>query len=384
MSDSLPSPPSPRPSAGRPPLDEAPTHALRHSPVHAVIVLSADGVIRSWDAAASRVLGFRPDEVIGQPLAMLFTDEDRARDVPALELRVAAATGHAPDDRWHVRRDGTRIWASGSTLPMLDRGRVVGYLKLLRDRTDQKIEIESLRRRVHDRERADARAAHELRNAIAPLHSSLTLLAHAPAQAQALAPTLQRQLAALTRLVEDLADVASAQHGKLRLQRQPFDIVAELEDVARSVEARAAAKGLRFDVLMPAAAVEVHADAGRLRQVALNLLDNAVKYTGAGGHVWLKLNVDDDNVTVRVSDSGVGISADMLPRIFDFFTQESDDNPGLGVGLAVVRQIMEAHGGVVEVRSSGKGLGSEFAAVLPRCPPDVEPLPRPPAPSASP
>lgn len=363
---------APMPHPG-PPADDplsvdprtAELQALLDSPVHAVIVTSPDGVIRQWGASASRVLGYSADEMVGRPLSALFVEEDQDRGVPALELRVAASTGHAPDDRWHVRRDGSRIWASGSTLPLREEGRLVGFVKLLRDRTDSKIEIEALRRQVSDRERADARCVHELRNALAPLDTALAVLQRAPEQAAAMVPRLQRQLDGLKRLVADLAEATSAQHGKLHLHRQRFDLVAALRDLADGVAPRYAAKGLRFDVLLPAAAVEIDADPQRIRQVALNLLDNALKYTPAGGRVWLGLHLEDDRAAIHVMDTGVGVAADMLPRIFDFFTQEAEGTPGLGVGLAVVKEIVEAHGGVVEVRSGGKGLGADFAAQLP-------------------
>ena len=178
---------------------------------------------------------------------------------------------------------------------------------------------------------------------------------------------LQRQLTAVTTLLNDLADAAAVAQDSPRLKKERVVVQDALEDAANSVRESVVRNRQELVVTIPAAPFSVDADPGRLQQILLNLLGNASKYTPAGGHIHLTATVEANEAVIRVTDDGIGISHDVLPRIFDLFTRGDVSNAttGLGVGLAVVRELAVLHGGGVEARSPGKGKGSVFTLRLP-------------------
>jgi signal transduction histidine kinase len=178
---------------------------------------------------------------------------------------------------------------------------------------------------------------------------------------------VDRQIALIESMARDLMDTARISTGKFQLNRVPLDLGVELAEIVHTARARAGEKQQEIMLFVPDTPVMVCADRQRIHQIFFNLLDNAKKYTQAGGHIWVKCIVEAESVLVKVEDDGRGIDASMLPVIFDLFTQESADNAvdGLGIGLAVVKTLVDAHDGRMEVRSDGKGKGSEFAVRLP-------------------
>jgi signal transduction histidine kinase/integral membrane sensor domain MASE1/CheY-like chemotaxis protein len=212
--------------------------------------------------------------------------------------------------------------------------------------------------------------AHELRNPLAPVRNAFEILKLAP-QTSELAwasEVIDRQISHLTRLVDDLLDVARISAGKVRIEHEPIDVrdvVGRAVEIARrSVEAR----GQTLDVRLPGERALVDGDRVRLAQAVGNLLDNAGKYGEPGGHVTLSVERSDGSVRIRVRDTGIGIAPADVARIFDFFTQGTGpggSRGGLGVGLGLVRQFVELHGGTVAASSGGEGLGSEFTITLP-------------------
>jgi PAS domain S-box-containing protein len=232
----------------------------------------------------------------------------------------------------------------------------------------------ALRKEDRNKDRFLAMLSHELRNPLAPIRNCLYVLDHAQAgdkQAKLAMAIIHRQVGHMTRLIDDLLDVTRISRGKVHLQRQPLD----LRDVVfRAVEDHRPAFGVRgvdLNVTVPEEAVPVNGDAVRLAQVIGNLLHNAAKFTPRGGETLLTLEIDTDNTeaVLRVRDTGAGLAADMLPRVFDEFTQAEgalDRNPGgLGLGLALVRGLAILHGGSVSARSDGLGMGTEFTIRLP-------------------
>jgi signal transduction histidine kinase/DNA-binding response OmpR family regulator len=217
--------------------------------------------------------------------------------------------------------------------------------------------------------------AHELRNPLAPIqYAAEVLRLRGPEQAELrwAREVIDRQVKHLVRLVDDLLDVSRITRGKIRLQPQPLDLA---EVVAHAVEAgRPAVEAAqhRLEVAVPSDPVWVNGDAARLTQVLTNLLNNAAKYTDPGGRITLTLAREGGEAVLRVRDSGVGIPADMLSKVFDLFTQvdRSLDRSqgGLGIGLTLVHRLVQMHGGTVEAHSDGPGTGSEFVARLPALP----------------
>ena len=215
-----------------------------------------------------------------------------------------------------------------------------------------------------------AMLAHELRNPLAPIRTAAALINGVPAeQLPALQAVIERQVAHITRLVGDLMDVSRVNTGKLHLKRQVLDLHAVVD---AAVETCRPAMDLRlqtFTLNLPTAALLLRGDEVRLTQVLTNLLDNASKYTPDGGQVGLSVCARDDHIELLVTDTGIGISAAAMPKIFQPFVQDSHavafSGSGLGIGLTVVRELVEAHGGIVVATSEGTGAGSQFLVTLP-------------------
>lgn len=359
---------------------ESPTRMLQfleqQSVEHAIALLDQQGHVVHWNNAAQRIFGYSKDEVRGRHISFLFTDFDLQLGAPLHEQRVAASVGSAEDDRWHVRKDGARIWVSGAVTSLTDEsGRLVGFGKVMRDRTDAMARTYTLENRLEElsseRELSHAyfaRLAHEIRNSLAPVKNALAIIDRGPPEnhQQALA-IARRQIEVLTRLAHDAAQLAALQVGKLELSLEPLDLCEWLPTVAGALTDLAKGKEQTLELLMISGPVLIAADHERLHQVVFNLIHNAIKYTQAGGRIWVKLTVEDNYAVIRVEDNGTGIDGVLLPKIFDLFTQASvsASEGGLGVGLALVKDLVQAHGGGVEVRSEGLGQGAEFTVRLP-------------------
>ncbi|HEY7426719.1 MAG TPA: ATP-binding protein, partial [Gemmataceae bacterium] len=248
---------------------------------------------------------------------------------------------------------------------------------------------EQLEREIAERKRAEealketdrckdeflAMLAHELRNPLAPIRNALHILRLDENNSERHRRTydlMERQIEHLVRLVDDLLDVSRITRGKIKVQKARVDLASV---VARAVESSRPViqeRGHTLEVALPKEPVAVTADPVRLAQVILNLLNNAAKYTPEGGRIWLTAAAEGSEAVVRVRDTGVGIPAEMLPKVFDLFTQvdRAIDRSlgGLGIGLTLVRRLTELHGGTVEAFSRGPGQGSEFVVRLPRAP----------------
>ncbi|QJR37609.1 response regulator [Gemmatimonas groenlandica] len=226
-----------------------------------------------------------------------------------------------------------------------------------------------------------AMLGHELRNPLAPLRSAVELLKlqyHDESQHPKALQIVERQVGQLTRLVEDLLDVSRVTTGIFQLRLDTCTIRQIVENAVTTTHALALERGQSLTVAIPTKELHLKADAARLEQVVVNLLNNAVKYTDAGGGIWLTVEEDGDVVVLRVRDTGIGIAPELLPRIFDLFSQAEQSldrsEGGLGVGLSLVRRLVELHEGSIEV-SSTLGYGSEFVVRLPLSAAPVERAP---------
>ncbi|HET9212235.1 MAG TPA: ATP-binding protein [Thermoanaerobaculia bacterium] len=361
---------------------------------YAIFSMDPEGKVASWNAGAQRLLGYEAEEILGRDGACFFTPDEAQAGVPEAELRKAAETGRASDDRWHVRKNGSYFFASGITTSLRDaQGALLGYVKIMRDRTDRKRLDEELRNRAEALARADeekdeflAVLAHELRNPLAPVFYALRLLDEKPLDDPNrwyIRRIVDRQMRRLARLIDDLLDVSRIRTGKVELRKSRIDLGAVIGHAVEVARPLAEDRGHGLDVSLFPEPVWLEADPVRLEQVFTNLLSNAVKFTEDGGRIWLAAERQGQEVVVRVRDTGVGIPPDLLPRVFDLFTQgdRSIDRArdGLGIGLTLSRRLVEMHGGTIEARSEGVGRGSEFVVRLPAFlhhgPPDEETLP---------
>jgi signal transduction histidine kinase len=214
--------------------------------------------------------------------------------------------------------------------------------------------------------------AHELRTPVGAIRNALSILETAPALPGALLRAQQliaRQVEQLAVLIDDLLDVASAARGTLAVRRRSIDVVPEVQAAIESCAWRIDRSGHRLVTQLEPPSLIAYVDGVRLRQVIINLLDNACKYTQSAGCIALKLSTAEPHLVICVEDNGYGIRSDRLPYVFDLFSRgcedEADAPPGLGVGLALVREIVALHDGVVEARSDGPGCGSAFIVRLP-------------------
>ena len=216
-----------------------------------------------------------------------------------------------------------------------------------------------------------AMLAHELRNPLSPLATSVQLLrSGAPASvAERALSVMERQLGHIVRLVDDLLDVARVTRGRIELHREPLELGAAVAATAENLRPRFDERGQELTVVVPRAPLSVEADPTRLEQVVANLLSNANKYTARGGHVRVVVERDADEGVIRIHDDGIGMERDLLRRVFDLFMQSEQaldrSQGGLGIGLTLVRQLVELHGGSVQAHSDGPGKGSEFEVRLP-------------------
>lgn len=256
------------------------------------------------------------------------------------------------------------------------------------DMTAQRVAEEALRRADRRKDEFLATLAHELRNPLAPIRTSVELLSRAgalPPVVDQARKVIDRQSRHLARLVDDLMEVSRVSQGKLQLQRTTLSLATCLRDAVEAVRSQVDASGHRLTVELPDGNLVVHGDETRLNQCFVNLLTNAAKFTSAGGHITLKAVQDGDRVRVSVTDTGIGIDSDSLPIIFELFSQVAPvlqrSQAGLGIGLSLVRSIVELHGGQVVAHSAGAGRGSEFVVTLPL---HTDPVPADPVAPAGP
>ena len=361
---------------------------------YAIFSTNPELTIITWNPGAEKLLGYTKAEAIGQRCNMIFTPADREAGAPQLEAKQALTDERAAGERFHVRKDGSRFWGSGTLMRMHDSsGGAIGFVKILRDQSperDARAALEhsqadlllALQKNQHARaelEAADrakdrflAILSHELRNPLASVSSAAAVMANdktAPADCLLAANIVIRQSRTMKILLDDLLDVSRLAAERLELRLQNVAISTVLEAALETMRPLIHASQHELVIALPDVPVYVNVDPLRITQVIVNLLANAAKYTPAGGKLSLTVQVDDTEMTLSVSDNGIGIAAEAIDRIFGFYVQEPAGNfgakEGLGVGLALVRNIVELHGGTVEACSDGLGRGSTFHVRLP-------------------
>jgi PAS domain S-box-containing protein len=339
---------------------------------YAIYMLDPEGVITSWNTGAQRIKGYGREEIIGKHFSRFYTPEDQAAGMPWEEIATARRVGRAESEGWRVRKGGERFWARTvlSTLHDTD-GHLRGFAKVTQDLTDRR-QIQDLEQAARNVNEFIAMLAHELRNPLAPIRNAVHIMAQIPlgdpAQ-KAMRDTIERQSAQLTRIVDDMIDIARITRGSLAVEprRLPLDDVVRHAVETSTPAIEAGRHSLELD--LPSEPLALWGDAHRVAQILSNILNNAARYTPAGGSITLRARAEDGQAVIRVRDTGRGIEPGLLDRIFDMFVQGRAPlqrvGGGLGIGLALARRIAEMHGGSVEARSEGEGRGSEFTVRLP-------------------
>jgi PAS domain S-box-containing protein len=355
---------------------------------YAIFRTDPAGRATTWNEGVLRVLGYKESEFVGLDVGRLFPPQDREAGVPGRELLTAADRGSASDDRWMVRKNGGRFFASGTTSAVRDDGgRLLGFTKVMRDVTDRKRAQEALLEADKRKDEFLAMLGHELRNPLAPIRNALFLMklrgARDSGDVERLRGMMDRQITHIARLVDDLLDVSRITQGKFDLRTEAVNLREVIDNAVDGVRPFLDEREHQLEITTPAEPVRLAGDPVRLEQVFANLLHNAAKYTEPGGRIAVTATVRPPTVEVAVCDTGIGIRPELIDRIFDMFTQGDRITgrlkEGLGLGLTLVKALVEMHGGSVAVSSDGPGQGSTFTVRLP-LPADaeVESAPAPP------
>jgi PAS domain S-box-containing protein len=347
---------------------------------YALFFLDPHGNVATWNAGAERTFGYPEAEIVGQHSSCFFTAEDVQQGQPSKESQTAADTGQASDDRWMVRQGGARLWCNGVTTALRDAtGRLRGFAKVLRDRTEPKWLEEALHQRAEqladEGRRKDeflAVLAHELRNPLAPIRTGLDRIRLKVPPDSPLLPVVdlvERQVGQMTRLLDNLLDVSRITGNRVELRKERVDLHAVIAQAVETARPLLDARQHTLTYTPSPEPLPLEADPTRLAQALSNILGNAAKYSEDGGRIGLTAGRDQGEAVVKVRDTGIGIAPELLPKVFDLFTQASGSldrsQGGLGVGLTVARRLVEMHGGSVTAHSAGEGQGSEFVLRLP-------------------
>jgi PAS domain S-box-containing protein len=349
---------------------------------YAIFLIDPEGRVQTWNDGAQRIKQWRRDEIVGQPIDLFYTDEDRKAGKPQHLLREAERLGAVEDEGWRVRKDGSRFWADAVMTALRDsEGQLVGFTKVTRDLTERKrAEEERLRLALTEealrlRDQFLSIASHELRTPLSAMQLQLeSLSARLRKLDGALADRVDRAIRSgdrLTQLVETLLDVSRISSGSFRLAPTRFDLADAIRDVVDRFREPAVRAGSSLSATVPAH-VEGCWDRLRVEQIATNLVANALKYA-AGSPVEVELRPDTTHVTLEVRDRGPGIPEEAIGRIFERFERAASEKNygGLGLGLYVTREIARAHGGTVDAENR-QGGGARFMVRLPlepTCPP---------------
>jgi len=348
--------------------------ALMDSIPHLVWTMGTEGRLEWANGAWSRLVGDSVGADVDTSLALHLHPDDRGRR--SEQWRRASHTDESYEIEYRLSApDGALHWYLECGTPArgeLD-GPVTGWAVISTPIEQRKRTEEELQASLQERDDFLAVLLHELRNPLAPIANALELLERGAGEVAVVKlarATVHRQLRQITRLVDDLLDVSRAARGRLALHVRPIDLDEVVETAIESARPMIELRNQVLTTSRCSSPIQVIADPVRLAQVLTNLLVNASKYTHAGGHISVIVGQDDSTVWMRVRDDGIGIAQEMIPQLFRLYSQvdpgSSSSAGGLGVGLAVARQLIELHGGTISARSEGVGRGTELEIRLPR------------------
>ena len=338
------------------------------------------------------------DEARRTPVASYFFPEDQHRIMQEFFPSVLESGHGEVEVRFRHFKTGEARWMAYKVLALPDAwGRPVALATVSQDVTERRRLEDNLVRLAKDLSEADRRKneflamlAHELRNPLAPIsNAARALQLGGDAEAvQSAADMLERQVGQMSRLVDDLLDMSRITRGRIELRKRQVDLASIVHQAVEAVRAQYQSTNHELTVTLPSRTLQLDADPARLAQVIGNLLNNACKFTDPGGHVWLNVEEGDGEAVIRVRDNGIGIAAEHLPSLFDMFAQVDTSlersRDGLGIGLTLVKTLVELHGGSVDARSDGPGQGSEFTVRLPLAAALPEAVPPAPVAAATP
>ena len=367
-------------------LAQARLAALVESSDDAIISKTLDGIITSWNPAAERVFGWAPAEAIGRHITLIVPEDRRAEEADVL-ARVGRGERVDHFETVRITKDGRLLDLSITVSPVRDSaGRIIGVSKIARDigerrRLEQEraallVREQEARRHAETLSRTKdellATVSHELRTPLNSIFGWARMMQSSDmdeAQQMRAITAILRNATSLGRLVEDLLDLSRVVTGRMRLELRPLDFKTVVDAAMETVRPAAAAKGIALEMTTHGSIGLIQGAADRLQQVVWNLLMNAVKFTPAGGRIDVSLRSSESMLEMQVADTGEGIEPRLLPHIFELFRQGDSSSTrvhgGLGLGLTLVRQLVEVHGGSVRAESRGKNAGATFTVTLP-------------------
>ncbi|MEZ0264292.1 MAG: ATP-binding protein, partial [Phycisphaerae bacterium] len=352
----------------------------------AIISKTLEGVIVTWNAGAQRTFGYTADEIVGRSVLTLIPP-DRHHEEPVILARLRAGERIDHYQTVRVRKDGGLIDVSLTVSPVKDAsGRIIGVSKIARDVTELKRAMDERERLLAAERAARAEAervslmkdeflatlSHELRTPLNAILGWAQILRAQPITDPDVdegLTVIERNTRVQAQLIEDLLDMSRITSGKLRLDVQRVDLSDVVKAAVASVRQSAEARDIRLQIVLDPMAGPVRGDPNRLQQCFWNLLSNAIKFTPKGGRVQVALERVNSHLEVCVTDNGQGIRPEFLPHVFERFRQADASTTrrhgGLGLGLSIVKHLVELHGGRVEARSEGEGKGATFCIELP-------------------
>ncbi|MCL7421043.1 MAG: PAS domain S-box protein [Methylobacter sp.] len=324
--------------------------------------------------ALARCYGTNPENLIGKSEQIFNTDADEVARIQRDDLEVISSRTpkRIPEEKVTCR-DGIVHWYSTVKIPLLeDDNSCNKLLGVASDITERKRAEEALRLADRRKDEFLAMLAHELRNPLAPIRNAVQLLKMREDEDPKLVwsrNVIDRQVTHMARLLDDLLDVARIMQGKITLKSERFELTDIVNNAIETSRPLIESRGQELIVSQTTTPQWIEGDRVRLEQVLSNLLNNAAKYTSEGGTITLSVMRDNSDAVIKIQDTGIGIAPDILPQIFDLFTQAdhslAHSQGGLGIGLTLVRQLVEIHGGTVTAASAGVGQGSSFTVRLP-------------------
>jgi signal transduction histidine kinase len=360
---------------------------ISHAPVPIAIAHDPGCRVISANAALAELLGVPASANISltpppgeQPRYRIQRD---GKDIPTDQLPMQYAIAHRTSIRNDIeilRADGTVRYIQNDVEPLYAaNGEVSGCVSVCVDLTEQKRAERQLLEADRTKDEFLAILSHELRNPLTPIRNALEVLrrsGHDPLVAGRAYAVMERQVYQLVRLTDDLLDVSRITRDQIDLRRERIDLRLALQSAVETTQPLIDVAGHLLSIELPRDPIWVDADSARMTQAFANLLNNAVKYTDRGGRITVRASVDSARAIVTVTDTGIGIAADVLPRIFDMFMR-SDDSPdrvreGLGIGLTLAKRLIELHEGTIEALSDGPGRGTTFVIRLPLTTPMTE------------
>ena len=347
---------------------------------YSIFTLDNDFIINSWSSGSTKIFGYETDEVIGEHFNLIFTEQDLLNNIPAKEIELALKEGRATDNRWHIAKDKTLFYAYGLVFPLIGlNGEQLGYVKILRDLTERKQSEDSIKKYVKDLEELNTHKesvldilSHDLRS---PLSSIVATTKYLKENFQSMKPAAVQEMLDLLHTastneldtLDYLVEWARIKYASDAFSPQKVDLTPYIHKVFDSLRETASVNTIQLHTNVEENTL-VFADGKMLVSIIQNIVSNAIKHTQNGGTITVSAKAKDDKIIVQVKDTGLGMSKEILDKLFTpqlkSLTEKRKKDKGAGIGLLLVKGFLEKNGGEIWVESK-EGQGSSFYFTLP-------------------